>query len=93
MRTLSFVRGIAAFSLPSLALGAVFDLGQLKWTLKNVNGSIAIPGTVPSQAHVDLKNAGIITEPLLGINGMYFFVIDLEDFHELSRFHGAMGCQ
>lgn len=72
MHMFSFLRGIAAFSLPSLALGAVFDLGELQWTLKNVNGTIVIPGTVPSQAHIDLHKAGIITEPLLGINGMYF---------------------
>lgn len=49
--------------------GEVFDLANLSWTLKNANGSIAIPATVPSQAHLDLLRAGIITEPLLGING------------------------
>ncbi|KAF8525862.1 glycoside hydrolase [Hysterangium stoloniferum] len=45
-----------------------FNLSSLKWTLKNQNGSIAIPAGVPSQAHLDLHKAGIITEPLLGIN-------------------------
>ncbi|KAG9220411.1 hypothetical protein CCMSSC00406_0003867 [Pleurotus cornucopiae] len=48
--------------------GAIFDLSGLHWTLKNQNGTIAIPGSVPSQAHLDLVKAGIITEPLLGIN-------------------------
>lgn len=55
--------------LPTLVLGDWFDLSGLQWTLKNQNGSIAIPGSVPSQAHLDLLKAGIITEPLLGVNG------------------------
>ncbi|KAJ7750828.1 glycoside hydrolase family 2 protein [Mycena metata] len=53
---------------PYLVLGAVFDLSALNWTLTNQNGSISVPGAVPSQAHLDLVRAGIITEPLLGIN-------------------------
>lgn len=60
-----------ACCLPALVLGQTFDLSGLQWTLKNQNGSIAIPATVPSQAHIDLLKAGIITEPLLGINGKY----------------------
>jgi hypothetical protein len=28
-------------------------------------------GAVPSQAHVDLEKAGVITHPLLGINGKF----------------------
>lgn len=60
---------LLAACLPSVVLGNVFSLSDLNWTLKNANGSIAIPGSVPSQAHLDLLRAGIITEPLLGING------------------------
>ncbi|KAF5385855.1 hypothetical protein D9615_002685 [Tricholomella constricta] len=49
--------------------GAIFNVAQLQWTLKNQNGSIQIPAAgPPSHAHLDLANAGIITEPLLGIN-------------------------
>ena len=60
--------GVAALaSAPAYA--GVFSLSDLQWTLKNANGSIVIPGSVPSQAHLDLLRAGIITEPLLGING------------------------
>ncbi|KAK2460186.1 hypothetical protein APHAL10511_007777 [Amanita phalloides] len=56
-------------SFPVFALASLFDLSQLQWTLKNQNGSIQIPASgPPSQAHIDLLNAGIITEPLLGIN-------------------------
>jgi beta-mannosidase len=52
------------------AIGMLFDLSNLQWTLKNQNGSIQIPANgPPSHAHLDLLNAGIITEPLLGING------------------------
>lgn len=64
-------------SLCSVALGALFDLSNLQWTLKNQNGSIQIPARgPPSQAHLDLLNAGIITEPLLGINGEWNLACD-----------------
>jgi beta-mannosidase len=53
----------------SLAVAQVFDLSELQWTLKNQNGSIVVPGSLPSQAHLDLFEAGIINDPLLGING------------------------
>ncbi|KAG6839443.1 hypothetical protein H0H93_005488, partial [Arthromyces matolae] len=53
------------------ASAAIFDVANLDWTLKNQNGSIQIPASgPPSQAHLDLLKAGIITEPLLGINGL-----------------------
>lgn len=60
---------LLAFSIPVIVYGEVLSLSSLRWTLKNQNGSIAIPAQVPSQAHLDLLRAGIITEPLLGING------------------------
>lgn len=52
----------------SPALAQVFDLSGLQWTLKNQNSSIIVPGSLPSQAHLDLFEAGIINDPLLGIN-------------------------
>ncbi|KAK7000570.1 glycoside hydrolase family 2 protein [Favolaschia claudopus] len=55
-------------SLASSAWGAVFDLSRLDWTLTNQNGSIVVPARVPSQVHLDLARAEVITEPLLGIN-------------------------
>lgn len=64
------LRLLVAASLFVLARADVFNLADLDWTLKNANGSIVIPASVPSQAHLDLMKAGIITEPLLGINGM-----------------------
>ncbi|KAH0828085.1 glycoside hydrolase family 2 protein [Lanmaoa asiatica] len=32
------------------------------------NSSIVVPASLPSQAHIDLFNAGVINDPLLGIN-------------------------
>ncbi|KAI0830870.1 glycoside hydrolase [Trametes gibbosa] len=58
----------AALLWPALATAEVLSLSSLHWTLRNANGSIVIPAKVPSQAHLDLLDAGIITEPLLGIN-------------------------
>lgn len=55
--------------LSPMSFALTTDLSTLSWTLKNQNGSIAIPATLPSQVHMDLKSAGLITEPLLGING------------------------
>ncbi|KAJ7869021.1 glycoside hydrolase family 2 protein [Mycena leptocephala] len=53
---------------PLLCLAAVFDLSALDWTVVNQNGSIAVPASIPSHVHLDLARAGLITEPLLGIN-------------------------
>ncbi|KAF8638149.1 hypothetical protein AX17_002406 [Amanita inopinata Kibby_2008] len=67
MKLLSLVTALV--SLAPLAYGSIFDLSRLQWTLKNQNGTIQIPASgPPSQAHIDLLNAGLITEPLLGIN-------------------------
>ncbi|KIK54373.1 glycoside hydrolase family 2 protein [Collybiopsis luxurians FD-317 M1] len=59
---------LLGFSLLRCTSAAIFDLSELSWTLKNENGSIVVPGSVPSQAHLDLLKAGVITEPLLEIN-------------------------
>ncbi|KAF9258872.1 glycoside hydrolase family 2 protein [Marasmius fiardii PR-910] len=58
----------ALLYLPLIAKAAIFDLSDLNWTLKSKNGSLVVPGRVPSQAHLDLVRAGVITEPLLEIN-------------------------
>ncbi|KAI0652651.1 glycoside hydrolase [Trametes meyenii] len=59
---------LAAALWPALAAADVQSLSSLNWTLRNANRSIVIPAKVPSQAHLDLLEAGVITEPLLGIN-------------------------
>lgn len=52
-----------------------YDLSQLNWTLRNANGSIVIPAKIPSQVHLDLMEAGVVTEPVHGINGASFFFV------------------
>ncbi|KAK7023298.1 glycoside hydrolase family 2 protein [Favolaschia claudopus] len=66
MNSLAFLTLLG--SLFSSTVAAVFDLSELEWNLVNQNGSISVPGAVPSQVHLDLLRAGVITEPLLGIN-------------------------
>ncbi|KAG6909672.1 hypothetical protein DXG01_016079 [Tephrocybe rancida] len=64
-----FVSSLVLLGTALGAYSAIFDVAQLEWTLKNKNGSIEISASgPPSQAHLDLLKAGIITEPLLGIN-------------------------
>lgn len=65
-----FVAGLT----PTLVSADVLSLSGLQWSLRNANGSIVIPAKVPSQAHLNLLDAGIITEPLLGINGTSYYV-------------------
>lgn len=69
MAVSTLLLAILALTSPLLAYAEVWNLSDLQWTLKNQNGTIAIPAEIPSQAHLDLLRAGIITEPLLGING------------------------
>ncbi|KAI0047909.1 glycoside hydrolase family 2 protein [Auriscalpium vulgare] len=59
---------LALVFLLTFARANVFSLSELPWTLKNQNGSIAVPGSVPSSVHLDLHRAGLISEPLLGVN-------------------------
>jgi beta-mannosidase len=73
-------------SFPYYALASSFDLSTLSWTLFNQNGSIAVPGSVPSQAHLDLARAGVITEPLLGMNGSFVFIFAPPFYSELIDF-------
>ncbi|KAI0370038.1 glycoside hydrolase [Pilatotrama ljubarskyi] len=61
--------GFFAIALwPRFVAADVASLSGLSWTLRNANGSIIVPAKIPSQSHLDLLEAGIITEPLLGIN-------------------------
>ncbi|KAF8549673.1 hypothetical protein OG21DRAFT_565638 [Imleria badia] len=69
---------IALCCLPLLARAQVFSLSDLSWTLRDENDSIVIPGSLPSQAHIDLFKAGVINDPLLGIN---------------EYTYGKMGCE
>ena len=68
-RDMLLFRLVGLLFLPGLTLCQIFNLSQLEWTLRNQNGSIVVPASIPSQAHLDLLKAGLITEPLLGANG------------------------
>lgn len=41
----------------------VIDLSGSIWTLENLPLNISVPGTVPSQAHLDLYAAQVIGDP------------------------------
>jgi beta-mannosidase len=56
------------FLAASGAFPSIQDLSTLKWTLSNQNGSISVPATIPSHAHLDLFKAGVIPDPYHGLN-------------------------
>ncbi|KAK4507591.1 hypothetical protein PRZ48_001326 [Zasmidium cellare] len=47
------------------------DLSGTGWTLRSQNGSIEVPARVPSQQFLDLFAAGVIGDPLYGLNNTY----------------------
>ncbi|KAF8444911.1 hypothetical protein L210DRAFT_3502328 [Boletus edulis BED1] len=49
---------ILSCCLPFLARAQVFNRSDLNWTLPNENGSIPVPGSLPSQAHIYLFKTG-----------------------------------
>ncbi|MCJ1422575.1 hypothetical protein MMC29_000455 [Sticta canariensis] len=46
----------------------VIDLSGKNWTLQNLPLNISVPGSVPSQAHLDLYAAQVIGDPYYGLN-------------------------
>ena len=57
-----FVRAISlAAGLPLLASAQhVIDLSGNNWTVKNAQGNVSAPASLPSQVHLDLYAAGKI---------------------------------
>lgn len=45
----------------------IFELSEAKWTLSSSIYNISVPGSVPSQVHLDLYNAGAIPDPYFGL--------------------------
>lgn len=41
----------------------VTDLGGNGWTVTNSEGNVTVPGSLPSQAHLDLFAANVIGDP------------------------------
>ncbi|KIN00064.1 hypothetical protein OIDMADRAFT_126328 [Oidiodendron maius Zn] len=46
----------------------VIDLSGNGWTVKNSEGNVSVPGSSPSQAHLDLFAANVICESYYGLN-------------------------
>jgi hypothetical protein len=62
MKTLLYILFLAGAAVSQ----SIIDLGNKNWTLAGLN--ITVPGSVPSQAHLDLFAAGAIGDPLYGEN-------------------------
>lgn len=46
----------------------IIDLSGSDWTLENLPLNISVPGSVPSQAHLDLYAAQVIGDPYAKLN-------------------------
>ena len=53
----------ALFLAVSVVSQKVIDLSGKDWTLENLPLNISVPGSVPSQAHLDLYAAQVIGDP------------------------------
>lgn len=53
----------ALFLAVSVFSQKVIDLSGNDWTLENLPLNISVPGSVPSQAHLDLYAAQVIGDP------------------------------
>jgi hypothetical protein len=58
---------LSLFKMPIAAQNTI-DLGTAQWTLSNPTYNISISGSVPSQAHLDLYEHGVIPDPYFGTN-------------------------
>jgi beta-mannosidase len=55
-------------SLATASAQKLIDLNGPGWTLKDSNGSLSIPASVPSQQYLDLFDNGVIGDPVYGMN-------------------------
>ena len=53
----------AVFALGALSTPTVLDLSASDWTLQNLPLNISVPASLPSQAHLDLYAAQVISDP------------------------------
>lgn len=55
---------LGLFMVPTIIARNVIDLSKREWKLTNPPyNNISVPGAVPSQAHLDLYAAGVISNP------------------------------
>ncbi|KAF2704453.1 glycoside hydrolase family 2 protein [Pleomassaria siparia CBS 279.74] len=60
---------LAATAVSSVHGQHAVDLSSVSWTLTSPNyTNISVPAKIPSQAHLDLYAAGVIDDPLYGLN-------------------------
>lgn len=64
----SYAWAITAPLLSSVAAQDILDLSTVSWTVSDPGNNVTVPGRLPSQAHLDLLAANVITEPYLGLN-------------------------
>ena len=61
---MAILRALTAFSFAANAFSQkVIDLSGAEWTLEDLPLNISVPGSVPSQAHLDLYAAQVIDDP------------------------------
>ena len=69
MQRPSWAAALTGASLLKSSTGRnVIDLGKANWTVSDPGQNISIPGSLPSQAHLDLLAAGVISDPYYGLN-------------------------
>lgn len=64
----------------------IVDLSQQEWTLSGPN--VTVPGSVPSNVHLDLLSAGVIDDPLYGYNDVALLWVQRSNWtYESSELH------
>lgn len=58
-----FVVVFVVFLFNLTVFARVIDLSGNDWTLESVPANITVPGSVPSQVHLDLLAAKVIEDP------------------------------
>ena len=62
-----------------------YSLDGEDWTVRNVNGSIVVPSSVPGVIHLDLLRAGLISEPYYRFNEAAYRWIVYEPYWTFTK--------
>ena len=71
----------------------VVDLSRERWILQNRSLNISVPGSVPSQAHLDLFKHKLIEEPTYGTRFACLCMSQPLTKHRFRRSHTSVGCE
>lgn len=88
------MRYLLYFLLHTSVAQLVTDLSSYSWKLKNQNGSISVPATFPSYAHLDLAANNVVGDLEYGLNDFNLRWIWRENWTyttELSNFNQHYG--